>query len=137
MSDLTTSVLIEIRDAVRATNERLDGATGRLDALDARLESVDARLESVDARLESVDARLAGVTSRLDTHERVLIKLVDLGERHERVLGKLVTGMDSLNARFDNFLTGVHQEAHQEERRRYDDLDARVSRLEAESHKPG
>ncbi len=64
MSDLTTKVLIEIRDEMKATRGELREGLGELRAV---------------------------------------------AERHEEALGKLVVGVNSLNTRFDNFLTGVHK----------------------------
>jgi hypothetical protein len=93
MSDLTTEVLIQIRDEIKATRTDLG--------------------------------------ARLDTHEKVLVRLVDLGERHEQALARVVNRLESLDNRFDNFLTGAHHTAHEEERKKLDDLDARVTRLEA------
>jgi len=129
MSDLTTKVLIEIRDEIRSTNSRLDQTNQRLD-------NVTERLDNVTERLDNVTERLDNVTDRLDTHEKVLVRLVDLSERHEQALGKLVTRMDTLNDRFDNFLTGAHQKAHDETRRKYDELDQRVTRLERAKPRP-
>ena len=122
MSDLTTKVLIEIRDEIRSTNSRLD--------------QTNQRLDNVTECLGNVTERLDNVTDRLDTHEKVLVRLVDLSERHEQALGKLVTRMDTLNDRFDNFLTGAHQKAHDETRRKYDELDQRVTRLERAKPRP-
>jgi predicted RNase H-like nuclease (RuvC/YqgF family) len=59
MEDITTQVLIEIRDEVRRTNQRLDGTNERLDAtverLDATVERLDATVERLDATVERLD----------------------------------------------------------------------------------
>jgi len=136
MSDLTTKVLIEIRDEIRSTNSRLDQTNQRLDNVTECLGNVTERLDNVTERLDNVTDRLDNVTDRLDTHEKVLVRLVDLSERHEQTLGKLVTRMDTLNDRFDNFLTGAHQKARDETRRKYDELDQRVTRLERAKPRP-
>ena len=39
-----------------------------------------------------------------NAHEQLFVRLVDLSERHEHAIGKLVTSVDSLNDRYDNFL---------------------------------
>jgi chromosome segregation ATPase len=144
MSDLNTQILIEIRDEIRGTNGRVDALNGRVDGLATRLDTVNDRLESVDQRLESVDHRLESMEGRLDAHEKVLVrlhgaslqqsealvKLVDLADRHEQTLAKVVRSLDTLNGRFDNFLTGAHRAEHEEVIRRVDDIDARVKELE-------
>jgi hypothetical protein len=107
MSDLSTEVLIQIRDEIKATRADLG------------------------ARIDLTNVRLDQMTTRLDTHEKVLVRLVDLGERHEHALARVVNRLESLDDRFDNFLTGAHHNAHEEERKKLEDLDARVSRLEA------
>jgi len=110
---LTTKILIEIRDEIKSTRTELRD-----------------EIRATNDRLDQTNERLDQTNQRLGTHEEVLTKLVDLGQRHEQVLGKLVTSVDQLNGRFDNFLTGAHQKAHEDTRRKYEELDARVTRLE-------
>jgi chromosome segregation ATPase len=69
----------------------------------------NARLDQTNARLDQTNARLDQTNVRLDQHEKVLVRLAE--EVH------------SLNARFDNFLTGAHREEH-------DALRTRVERIE-------
>lgn len=104
MSTLTTKVLIEIRDEIKATRTELR-------------------------------EEIRSTNVRLDVHEQLLVRIVDVCERHENAIGKLVVSVDSLTGRFDNVLGGVHKTAHDDDRRRVDDLDLRVTRLEGK--KPG
>ena len=46
MEDITTQVLIEIRDEVRKTNERLDGTNIRLDRLERRHVEAEVRIST-------------------------------------------------------------------------------------------
>jgi len=124
---LTTKILIEIRDEIKSTRTEL---RDEIRATNDRLDQTNERLDQTNQRLDQTNQRLDQANQRLGTHEEVLTKLVDLGERHEQVLGKLVTSVDQLNGRFDNFLTGAHQKAHEDTRRKYEELDARVTRLE-------
>lgn len=112
MSSLTTKVLVEIRDEIRATRTELG------------------------EELRATNTRLDATNTRLDAHEQLFVRLVDLSERHEHAIGKLVVSVDSLNDRLDNFLTGAHRTAHDEDRRRVDDLDLRVTRLEGKKPRP-
>jgi chromosome segregation ATPase len=132
MSSITTKILIEIRDEIKATRTEL---RHEIRATNSRLDETNSRLDETNSRLDETNSRLGETNSRLHTHEKVLVRLVDLSERHEHALGKLVTSVDSLNGRFDNFLTGAHQQAHEETRRRVEGLDERVTRLE-EGGKP-
>jgi len=84
--DLTTRVLIEIRDDVRKTNARLDALTTvvhqtntRLDALTGEVHQVNARLDQTNARLDQTNARLENLRDiagdryrELDARIRVL-----------------------------------------------------------------
>ena len=72
--DLTTRVLIEIRDEVRRTNERLDQTNRRLDGTNERLMQMGDRL---DARLDQTNGRLAALERRqTETEIRLATELV-------------------------------------------------------------
>ncbi|MEQ9496443.1 MAG: hypothetical protein RIT81_06280 [Deltaproteobacteria bacterium] len=66
--ELTTQILIEIRDATRATNERLDHAVerldGRLDETNQRLDQTNERLGILAKLTQSIDGRLAKIEER-------------------------------------------------------------------------
>jgi len=82
MSDLTTQVLIEIRDEARKTNSRLDQTIARLDRLEHRQTESEIRISTeivgvVGAINRLTDALLDPERSgpfavRLDDHERRL-----------------------------------------------------------------
>ena len=100
----------------------------------ARLERVmEVGFRTLADLQRETNARLDGAINRLDTHERVLIRLVDgvdaISERldtHEQVLIRLVGGMDALNQRFDHFLTGTHRAEHEELRARVDRIEKKL-----------
>lgn len=60
--EMTLRVLYEIRDGVRATNERVDATNARIDAMnmkfEQRLDRVDERLERLEARTERLGAQI-------------------------------------------------------------------------------
>lgn len=110
---MTVEILKAIRDEIRSTNSRLDGVRGELHDLRGDFQELRDDVRQL----------------RADTSTGLA--------RHEVAIGKLVQEVQSLNGRFDNFLTGAHQKAHEEQRRLYDDLEGRVSVLEAERRRPG
>lgn len=55
VGDLTTRVLIDIRDGIRTLTERVDDGFAQVDA---RLAQVDARLAEVTARIDQTNSRL-------------------------------------------------------------------------------
>lgn len=62
-TDITTQVLIEIRDEIRATKEDLRGelraVSDRLDVTNARLDATNERLDAVARRQVETEIRLA------------------------------------------------------------------------------
>ncbi len=82
MSDLTTKVLIQIRDEIKGTrddlNTRLDATNSRLDATNSRLEVLGRRQVESDVR---VGTELVGVRNAV---ERVVELLrIDRSLRHD------------------------------------------------------
>jgi hypothetical protein len=75
MADLTTQILIEIRDEIRATNARLDHTNGRLDSLAA---GMNARLDETNTRLDRLERRQVEAEIRVST---ALVEVV--GAVHE------------------------------------------------------
>jgi chromosome segregation ATPase len=59
MADLTTQILIEIRDEIRSTNQRLDATNGRLDSTNERLDSTNHRLERLERRQVETEIRIS------------------------------------------------------------------------------
>jgi len=99
MTDLTTQVLIEIRDEARKTNARLDQTNSRLDQTVARLDQTIARLDRLEHRQTESEIRISteivgvvGAINRLTDAlldpERVPSFTVRLDD-HERRLGEL------------------------------------------------
>lgn len=56
--DLTIRVLVEIRDEVRNTNQRMDTLTGRVDTLTEHVDRMSDRVGSVEAGLEKLGQRV-------------------------------------------------------------------------------
>jgi len=125
MSDLTNKILIEIRDEMKATRTELrqELAGVREDVVSVREEVAGVREDVVSVREE-----VRQINRRLETHEQVFVKIVDVLVQQRRSL-------DKLTGRVDNFFSGAHRDAHNDDRERIDDLDARVTRLEGK--KPG
>jgi hypothetical protein len=70
MADLTTQILIDIRDAVRATNERLDQTNERLDLSNERLGRLERRQTDAEVRISTELVTLTGVLR--DFHDAFL-----------------------------------------------------------------
>ncbi len=89
MTELTTEILIEIRDEIRGTNERLDGTNARLDRTNDRLDRVVAE----------------------QIRHATVVVAVEAGQRHmEEHLTQTINGVthavESLKRRIDNVLVG-------------------------------
>jgi len=56
--DLTVRVLVEIRDELRQTNQRVDRLSTGVDKLTAGVDKLTARVENVEAGLERVGQRV-------------------------------------------------------------------------------
>ena len=56
--EMTLRVLYEIRDGVRATNERVDATNARLDVMNAKLTTFEERLDRVETRTERLGAQI-------------------------------------------------------------------------------
>jgi chromosome condensin MukBEF ATPase and DNA-binding subunit MukB len=115
--DLSTRILIQIRDEIVKTNERLDAT---------RLELS----ERLDATRLELSERLDATNQRLDRHEQILVQLVRGQDRHEQAIAKLIGEVQSLGTRFDNFLTGPHRQSHEEIQEQLVTLQVRVDRIE-------
>jgi len=78
--DLTTQILIQIRDEMRAMHssfdarfvaleKRMGSVEARFDALEKRMGSLEARMDSLEARMDSLEARMDSLGARIDTLE--------------------------------------------------------------------
>jgi chromosome condensin MukBEF ATPase and DNA-binding subunit MukB len=122
--DLTTRILIQIRDEIVKTNERLDATRLELS------ERLDATRLELSERLDATNQRLDATNQRLDRHEQILVQLVRGQDRHEQAIAKLIGEVQSLGTRFDNFLTGPHRQSHEEIQEQLLTLHVRVDRIE-------
>jgi uncharacterized protein YoxC len=68
--DLSTRILIEIRDEIRGTNERVDSLSRRVDGLTSRVDGLTTRVDTLTTRLDAfsntVETGFAKVNARLD-----------------------------------------------------------------------
>lgn len=74
---MTFGLLIEMRDTVRATNDRIDGTNVHLDKLTDRMDGTNVRLDKLDEGLDGTNASLDRLNVSVDKLE---IGLVDLQE---------------------------------------------------------
>jgi len=75
MADLTTQILIEIRDEIRSTNQRLDQVAS---GLNSRVDETNTRLGESNTRLDRLEQR------QVESEVRVSTVLVDVvGAVHE------------------------------------------------------
>ena len=113
--DLTIQILIQIRDGIERTNERLDRTNERLDRTNERLDRV--------------------------VHEQIrhATAIVEFEQGQRAMVGALLEMRDDvrgLNSRIDNVLTGPVGSMVKAHEARISDLTERVQRLEKESAKP-
>jgi chromosome segregation ATPase len=64
MADLSTQILIEIRDEIRATRTDL---SSRLDDTNSRLDQTNSRLDQTNSRLDRLERRQVDTEIRLST----------------------------------------------------------------------
>jgi len=79
-SEITTTILRQIRDQLERTNEKLDAG---FDRLDQRLDTTNQRLDTATGEIVATNQRLDLTNQRLDvTNER--LSLVETGVREVR-----------------------------------------------------
>jgi hypothetical protein len=59
MTDLTTQILVEIRDEIRNLNGRVDQTNGRLDQSNDRLDQTIHRLDRLERRQVEAEVRIS------------------------------------------------------------------------------
>ena len=63
--DLTTAILVEIRDDIRAVRVEVRGVGERLDRLIDRVDALDRRLTALEKRVDSLDVLLVSIWNTL------------------------------------------------------------------------
>ncbi|MFH1112311.1 MAG: hypothetical protein V1792_00180 [Pseudomonadota bacterium] len=96
--DVTTQLLIQIRDEMRSMGARLEK---RLDSLEARMESLETRMESLETRLETIETRLETIDARLDSLEA---RIDSLESRNEADHKRLFKRFDQIDADLKRFV---------------------------------
>ena len=90
--DLTIRVLIEIRDEIRSTNQRVDRTSDRIDHLSGRIDGLgthlSGRIDDLGARMVEAELRTSTAITELhgtihDVHS-LLVDRLDLRDRVER-----------------------------------------------------
>ncbi len=96
VSDLTTEILIQIRDGISLLRVDL---TGRLDETNARLDETNARLDETNARInklrEETRQGLADVKSAFSDLDHVVL-------RQDESQGRLAARVDALEGRVND-----------------------------------
>jgi chromosome segregation ATPase len=67
MTDLTTQILVEIRDELRSLNGRVDQTNGRIDQTNDRLDQTNDRLDQTIHRLDRLERRQVEAEVRIST----------------------------------------------------------------------
>jgi hypothetical protein len=67
MENITTQVLVEIRDEIRRTNQRLDATVERLDTTILRVDAINERLDGTNTRLDRLERRQVDAEVRITT----------------------------------------------------------------------
>lgn len=88
VTDLTTEILVQIRDSVRETNARLDATNVRLDATNARLDDLRTEMRQGFADVRGAIADLDHVVLRHEESQRQLVERVERVEARLDVLEK-------------------------------------------------
>ncbi len=104
--DDVLGVLREIRDEVRATNQRLDQTNQRLDQTNSRLDGTNSRLESLEGRVEFLEHRVsegferltdrmnAIDHSRVESEMRIATAVLELTESNRQIRDLLANKLD-------------------------------------------
>jgi chromosome segregation ATPase len=116
--DITTQILIQIRDEMRSMGSRLQKG---LDSLDARMGAIEARMDSLEARMDSLEARMDSLEGRMDSIEARMDSLEGRVDSVEACMHSLEARMDSLESR--------NAADHQRLFRRFDQIDADLKRF--------
>ena len=93
--DLTTQILVQIRDEMRTMRS---GSEARFDALDAVLESVEARMEGLDIRMRAIESHMSDLFRRFNQIDTDLKKFAGLA--NETIL-HYAGEMDSVRGRLE------------------------------------
>jgi len=90
--DITTQILIQIRDEMRAMGarleKRLDSIEARMGAIEVRMGAIEARMDSIEARMDSLEARMDSLESRNEAdHQRLFRRFDQIDADLKRFVG--------------------------------------------------
>jgi chromosome segregation ATPase len=116
-SDLTLKVLVEMRDELRGTNQRLDVIERHAARSNQRLEVIEQQTSQTNQRLEVIEQHTSQMNQRLEVIEHTMVdfgtQVVLLGrymknsvtrhdgdvERHDEEIADLRTRVEKLEAK--------------------------------------
>jgi len=107
VTDLTVTILREIRDETRQTNTRLDSLQ---QGMHESIGQTNARLDGLQHEMGQANARLDQTNSRLDSLQLEMRK-----------------GFEHVGQRIDNLLLGPHREDHEQIHKRLDRIEQHLN----------
>ncbi len=158
MDEQTRKNLEQITESYRRLDAKIDQSRGenaeRFDGIEQRLDRQDQRFDGIEQRLDGHDQRFDGIEQRLDGHDQRFDKM-ETEFRHTRILLEklesnvqlVAEGVSTVNQKLDAFIDSVKQQRAQDRaevqdgfralKRRDQELDTRVTRLEATQARAG
>ena len=130
--DLTTQVLVQIRDEMRVMRGSFQS---RFDALEARSEGLESRMEALEVRIDSLEKRLSAMDRRFDSPEGALALLERSTSRVDGKIDRLQRGLEAwferLNALESRTESGERwrRDQSKELHRRFDSLEADLKKF--------
>ena len=137
--DLTTQILIQIRDEMRAMRSsferRFDAGEARMEGIEARLEGIEARMEGIEGRLQAIEKRMDSLEKRIDSVEKRVTLVEQTLLRLESKVDALQVQMDFLQGRIDalevqiDALDGRNEVRFEELFKRFNQIDADLKKF--------
>ena len=135
---ITTQVLIQIRDEMRAMRSSFEA---RFDALEARMSRLEDRMDALEARMDALEARMDSLEKRMDSLEKRATAAERRGDdvdltlkRLERKIDDLASDTEFLRGRIDSL--EVHTDAIDEKNEdRFQELLRRFNILDGDLKK--
>ena len=111
-NDITTEILIQIRDEMRemrasferrfdALDARMGGLEARMDAIEARIGAVESRMDAIETRMDAFEVRMNSLETRMESLEKRDAALENRMVLVEQSLLRLETKVDSLQTQVD------------------------------------
>ncbi len=123
--DLTTQILIQIRDEMRAMRVSFER---RFDALEARIEGFEARMESIESRMDALEKRVESVDKRMTLVEQIVRRLEGKVDAMQVQIDFLQGSVDTLEVRIDS-LDERNETRSQDLFKRFNQIDADLKKF--------